>query len=275
MAFDPWSALFNMTHKRVKIVKSKSYSHDTVDDMVVIERALEIRLSKPGLTPVQLAITMQTPGDELDLVRGFLYAEGIITDLKDISNIDIDDQVVTITLSSTCSYDLGNISRRLLMSSSCGICGKQDIDSTGYTSHLLPWSDRISLSAVTLSQMPQKMRLQQKQFEQSGGVHAAALFSAAGELLHIREDVGRHNALDKLVGSILEEQIHPEVILLSGRTSFEMVQKAAMIGVPILISIGPPTSLAVETAEAEGMTLVGFLGDSGFNIYTCDNRIVL
>jgi len=260
--------------KSMNILKSNNGQIRPSSDHIVLEEPLEIRLTKGQASSIQLAVTMRTPGDDEELIAGFLYTEGIIKSIDEIAAIVISDHIAQVRLTPHCGFELSDIKRRLLVSSSCGVCGKKDLNSLQYTSDKLPWSSTISVSIDALSQMSQLMKDRQELFALTGGTHAAALFSKEGELIDIKEDIGRHNALDKLIGASIRRNIQPHIICVSGRTSYELVQKTAMYGAPILLSIGPASSLAIETAEAEGITLVGFLSDKGCNIYSSDHRVL-
>jgi len=244
---------------------------------VAQETPLEIRIRHeryPDRQNEQLAITMRSPGADEDLVRGFLYGEGIIDRIQDIARITrLDDNVMEATLGKNCAFDLADVKRRLVMTASCGVCGKSSLDHLDYQSSRLAWAQRSSVPAEVIQSLPGHMLEKQEQFASSGGVHAAALFTFEGVLVSIQEDIGRHNAMDKLVGASLQLEIADHVVLVSGRTSYEIVQKTAMLGVPVLAAIGPPSTMAIEVAEAEGITLLGFLKEDRFNIYTCPERI--
>ena len=243
-------------------------------EAIVVEAPLEIRIGRKGGKHVRLGVTMRTPGDDILLAKGFIYTEGVIQTIDEIHDIKVHEDHLLVTLSDQCEFDLDTISERLLISSSCGICGKKGIKELEYQTSRLPWFNKTKISLGTLSQMPAKMRFAQTLFEATGGIHAAALFDQGGHLISIKEDVGRHNALDKLIGDVVDRIKHPTVVFVSGRTSYELVQKTAMLGAPILASVGPASSLAIETAEAEGMTLIGFASDVKCNVYTGWERIL-
>jgi len=211
--------------ERVSIVRYKGSDIASQDDTIAVEAPLELRINKAGHPYRQLAITMRTPGEDKDLVTGFLHAEGIIQSTDDIENIQIDQDKAMITLSDTSVYDVTTIDRRLLVSTSCGVCGKLNAEGLEYSPARLAWSSKVQVDSSTLSQISATMIKNQEQFNHTGGVHAAAQFSADGELIAVREDIGRHNALDKLIGDILLREDTPVIILLSGRTSFEMVER--------------------------------------------------
>lgn len=245
-----------------------------LSEAIAVEKPLELRLSQSGLSSVQLAITMRTPGDDEDLAKGFLFSEGIIRATEDIIEFSIiEDDIIDITLSRSIDFKISELKRRLYVSSSCGSCGQQSIGDLSYDSQRLPWASKQTISPQIIFGLPDLMRTEQQNFNETGGLHAAALFDASGKLISIREDIGRHNALDKVIGANIDRPSGCTVILVSGRLSFELVQKAAMFGASILVSIGPPSSLAIDTADKEGITLVGFLKNDSFNIYTHPQRI--
>jgi FdhD protein len=228
---------------------------------------------------------MRTPGADFELAAGFLFAEGIIAGFDDIVDIAhcLDaatdpgqrHNVVRVRLRSGVRPDLGRLERHFFASSSCGVCGKTGIDKLALRG-CVAVPEGPFVSAEVLLSLPGQLRAHQQLFERTGGLHAAALFSADGELVAVREDVGRHNALDKLVGWALAESRLPltsSIVLVSGRASFEIVQKSLAAGAPILAAVSAPSSLAVETAGAFGMTLIGFLSGDRLNVYTGHERL--
>ncbi len=233
-------------------------------DQVVIEEPLEIRINGKNI-----AITMRTPGNDEELAAGFLFTEGLIKDPKEILNIKGGDvELATQPITTP----------RLTMTSACGVCGKESVESLYVDSS--PAAEGFTVSADILCSLPNKLRAAQKVFEETGGLHAAALFDNEGNLKLIREDVGRHNAVDKLVGQAILSPVQPSearlsqsVILVSGRASFELIQKAAVAGIPLLAAVGAPSTLAIETAKKYNMTLVGFLKENRLNIYANPDRI--
>jgi FdhD protein len=251
-------------------------------DRVVGEAPLEIRAAGPGQDPVAVAVTMRTPGHEAELAVGFLRTEGLIegpevvdTEHGDPLTLNQPDDTIVVRLSVP--FDASAVSERhFVATASCGICGKASIDEVAMRCAPLPEGPVVRRSVVLA--LPDLLRAAQRAFDETGGLHAAALFSSRGELIAIREDVGRHNALDKLVGSQLldgELPLHGRILMVSGRVSFEIVQKAAVAGVPIIAAVSAPSDLAVETADRLGVTLVGFLRGDGFNVYSHDDRIDL
>ena len=246
------------------------------EDYVAIEAPLEIRLKgSHGQKAVQFGILMRSPGNDIELIYGLLFNEGIISDTDQIEKIHlVDRNVVEVFLIDVIEINQIIQKRISLIGSSCGFCGKESLEALDLTSNKLSWFNRNQITSGVLSSLPGKLRLAQKSFDQSGSIHAAAVFSYDGKLMNIQEDIGRHNALDKLIGHELVKGREEGVIVLSGRNSFEMTQKVAMAGYPIIASIGAPSSMAIELAENEGITLVGFLREQSFNIYSCPDRIV-
>jgi FdhD protein len=251
-------------------------------DRVVGEAPLEIRAAGPGQDPVAVAVTMRTPGHEAELAVGFLRTEGLIdgaavvgTEIGDPATNSQPDDTIVVRLARTFD-DSAVAERHFIATASCGICGKASIDEIALRCDPIPDGPVVSRPVVLA--LPDALRAAQRAFEETGGLHAAALFSPVGELVAIREDVGRHNALDKLVGSQLLAHalpLHDRIVMVSGRVSFEIVQKAAVAGAPIVCAVSAPSDLAIETAERLGVTLVGFLRGDGFNVYSHDGRIDL
>ncbi len=257
-------------------------------DTLAVEAPLEIQIAwgrGAARTRKSIAVTMRTPGHDFDLARGFLFSEGIIISDKEVIQMrylteQLDEasqeNVVLVDLHPELCFDADRLSRHFYTSSSCGICGKASIDLVQSTCRFLLPPGKPFISDDFLFALPQQLNQQQALFAQTGGIHAAALFDQHGNLQLLREDVGRHNALDKLIGAALKLQAVPlfdSVILVSGRAGFELVQKSIMAGVPILAAVGAASSLAVELAEAHGMTLVGFLRPQKANIYCGAERI--
>jgi FdhD protein len=270
----------HVTTTRVVAVRGRSLEFR--GDRVVGEEPLEIRAAGPGQEPVAVAVTMRTPGHEDELAIGFLRTEGLIdgpevlrTTTGDPAAMNQPDDQVTVHLARP--FDATRIAERhFVATASCGICGKASVDEIAVRAEALPPGPVVRREVILA--LPNLLRAAQRAFEETGGLHAAALFTPDGELLAIREDVGRHNALDKLVGSQLLERalpLHDRLLMVSGRVSFEIVQKAAVAGVPILCAVSAPSDLAVEAADRLGVTLVGFLRGDGFNVYAHDERIDL
>lgn len=257
-------------------------------DWLAVEEPLEIRI---GMGPANqrteksISVTMCTPGHAPELATGFLFTEGIITGKHDISAARQFDEtgaageknnIVLVELRPGLDFDPKKLERHFYTSSSCGVCGKSSIDAVKNIMTNIPGTDQLKISAGLIAELPLTLRRQQEIFEQTGGLHASALFDMEGNLLLLREDVGRHNALDKLVGAALEGGMLPldhHILLLSGRASFELIQKAIMAGIKIVCAVGAPSSLAVEMAVEYGITLVGFLRDNRFNIYAGGQRL--
>ena len=264
------------------IVAVRGGSLEVRPDRIVGEAPLEIRAAGPDQEPVAVAVTMRTPGHEAELAVGFLRTEGLIdgsevvaTEHGDPVALNQPDDTIVVRLSRP--FDASAVAERhFVATASCGICGKASIDEIAMRCDPIPDGPVVARSVILA--LPDLLRAAQRAFEETGGLHAAALFSAGGELLAIREDVGRHNALDKLIGSQLldgELPLHRRILMVSGRVSFEIVQKAAVAGVPIIAAVSAPSELAVETAARLGVTLVGFLRGDGFNVYSHDGRIDL
>jgi FdhD protein len=252
-------------------------------DRLVTEEPLEIRAAGPGQEPVSVAVTMRTPGADMELAAGFLFTEGLITSPEEIATIrycglEVSEEqrfnIVTVDLRGP--FDPGSLQRNFYATSSCGICGKASIDQVEVLCAKLAPGPLVSRAVI--ESLPEALRRAQPAFDKTGGLHATGFFDEEGTLVEAREDVGRHNAMDKLVGCEFLAGRLPaseRVVLVSGRASFELVQKAAVAGVPILCAVSAPTTLAVEAAERLGMTLVGFLRGKKFNIYTHPERIDL
>jgi len=258
-------------------------------DRLATEEPMEIRVHGPGQEPVPVAVAMRTPGNDFELAVGLCRTEGIIAAGDEIDTIayclapDPDDpagkpeqqyNIVTVRLRRLVAADVRE--HRYLATSACGICGKASLDEVEV--RCAPVGDGPRVGATVIRQLPEQLEKRQRVFEETGGLHAAARFTAAGELVAVREDVGRHNALDKLVGHALLDNALPlsdQVLLVSGRLSFELVQKAAVAGIPVLCAVSAPSSLAVAAAERFGQTVVGFLRGARFNVYAHPERIDL
>ncbi|MBZ5634811.1 MAG: formate dehydrogenase accessory sulfurtransferase FdhD [Acidobacteriia bacterium] len=238
-------------------------------DSVAVEEPLQIRVNGENV-----AITMRTPGHDRELAAGFLFTEALIAHREQLKSIDLDERG-----NAEVAID-GNVEtqarRNFYITSSCGICGKASIDALLNAGAVSVRADTWRVSLSLLFAMPAQLRLEQAVFERTGGLHAAGLFSPQGKLMTLREDVGRHNAVDKLIGTAFLENLlplHDHILMLSGRISFELVQKAVMAGIPVVAAVGAPSSLAIETAMRFGITLVGFLRDGRCNIYTHSQRV--
>ena len=265
-----------------RIVAVRGSSLEFRGDRVVGEEPLEIRAAGPGQEPVAVAITMRTPGFEEELAVGFLRTEGLIdgpefirTTFGDPAAMNQPDDQVTVHLAR--AFDASRVAERhFVATASCGICGKASLDEIEVRSAPIPQGPVVPRTVVLA--LADLLRAAQHNFDQTGGLHAAGLFTPAGELIALREDVGRHNALDKLVGSqVLAKAmpLHKRLLMVSGRVSFEIVQKAAVAGIPIVAAVSAPSDLAIQAADRLGVTLVGFLRGDGFNVYAHDERIDL
>ena len=277
---DPIPPVRHVTSRRIVAVRGESL--EVRDDRVVGEAPLEIRAAGPRQEPVAVAVTMRTPGDEAELAVGFLRTEGLLdgqevlgTSGGDPGALSQPDDTIVVRLSRT--FDDSKVAERhFVATASCGICGKASIDEVALRAEPLPEGPVVSRSVILA--LPDLLRAAQRAFDQTGGLHAAGLFTPKGELLALREDVGRHNAIDKLVGSQVlagAMPLHERILMVSGRVSFEIVQKAAVAGIPIVCAVSAPSDLAIETAERLGVTLVGFLRGDGFNVYAHDARVDL
>jgi FdhD protein len=275
--------------KRVPVVKVKDLESVDTFDALAIEEPLEIRLEYglAGDRIVQnISVTMRTPGHDIELASGFLFTEGIVRNLADVANVDHcfiacaenKENVVQVSLKEGIMPYLQNTERNFYTTSSCGVCGKGSINAIRTVSTFTQTNDDLKIDTELLYQLPDILRRHQAVFADTGGLHASALFGTDGTLLLVREDVGRHNALDKLIGAALGKNwlpLNKSILLLSGRASFELVQKAAMAGINVIASVGAPSSLAVQLAEEFNITLAGFLRDQRFNIYTTAHRIFI
>ncbi|MCT4353192.1 formate dehydrogenase accessory sulfurtransferase FdhD [Streptomyces sp. Je 1-79] len=270
--------------ERRRVIRIRGAAVNERPDTLVAEEPLEIRLNgRP------LAITMRTPGDDFALAAGFLVSEGVLGAASDVRNIVYcagakDDgtntyNVVDVQLAPGVPVPDITLERNVYTTSSCGLCGKASLDAVRTTARF-PIADTppLRLTPELLARLPDRLRAAQRVFDRTGGLHAAALFSEDGELLDVREDVGRHNAVDKLVGRALSDGRLPldrAVLLVSGRASFELAQKAVMAGIPVLAAVSAPSSLAVDLAAETGLTLVGFLRGQDMNVYAGEHRIAL
>ncbi len=249
------------------------------NDQVVVEEPLQICLvwhqDDQELEEI-LTITMRTPGDDFNLATGLLQAEGIIRSATDIDSFELEKNQLQITLKSGLLPDLDTLNRRQISQSSCGICGKTSLLAIEINDPPAMPEVAHFLNPLMVQHLPQTLRQHQPLFEQCGGIHGAALFNKSGQLIHCAEDVGRHNALDKLLGHQLNQQKTPdgtEMILLSGRASFELVQKTVMAGYAVLMAVGAPSSLAIKAAQRFNLTLIGFVNNESMNVYTGEWRI--
>lgn len=260
-----------------------SYAHITrvtdtlvtaTEDALAAEEPLEIRLVHNGQQQ-SITVTMRSPGQDEELAAGFLFTEGIITQYAAIKNIYYNNNVATVTLQPGTTPSLQPAQRNFLANASCGVCGKTDLDAI-YTP-VSKTTSHIRVPAAILHELPAMLRNQQAVFDNTGGLHAAALFNTEGHLLHIKEDIGRHNAVDKLIGTGIKQDLDftQYGLLLSGRAGFELIQKAAVAGIPVIAAVGAPSSMAVKMAKEWNITLIGFLREGRFNIYHGQEKIAL
>jgi FdhD protein len=272
----------------VPVRKAGGFVSEPTPDELAVEEPLEIRLGYAAdgrRVQRSISVTMRTPGQDDELAAGFLLSEGIVRDRTDIAFIRPCGpavgtlklhNVIRVELRADVPVDMKRLERHFYTTSSCGVCGKTSLEAlqVGAAPDFL--LDRPILSVETVHRLPLELRKAQAIFDHTGGLHGAALFSAEGELLGLREDVGRHNAVDKLIGSELlagHVPLRDRIILVSGRASFELMQKALMAGIPILVAVGAPSSLAVELACRFKMTLIGFARDGRFNVYSGEERL--
>jgi len=277
-------------NSKYKVLKFKSNQFEEVDDLISIEEPLEISIKfkdQDKWVNQILSITMRTPGHDEDLVRGFLFNEQIVQNISHIESIkSFGDKVgqykiqnkILATLNNSQNVNITKIKREFLTNSSCGVCGKSSLDALEIIK-----KDKTSLTEPKLTkevilQSPEILRNSQSEFSKTGGIHASGLFASNGKLIAISEDVGRHNALDKLVGNILNNKLlnsKEQFITCSGRLNFELVQKVLMTNIGIMIGVGAPTSLAIDLASKFNMTLIGFVKKDSFNVYTNNQKVII
>ena len=277
----------NSKYKITKFIKGKL---ENTEDLISIEEPLEISLkfkNEEKWITKSLSITMRTPGHDKDLVRGFLFNEQIITNIKDIENIEsFGDKVgqyniqnkILVTLNNSKNINISKIKRDFLTNSSCGVCGKSSLDALEIIKKDKTPKSNPKLSKKIIINSPSILKKNQSEFSKTGGIHASGLFSSDGSLISLREDVGRHNALDKMVGdSLINNYLKPndQFITCSGRLNFELVQKVLMTNIGLMIGVGAPTSLAIDLANRFDMTLVGFVKEESFNIYTNNQKVIV
>lgn len=258
---------------------------NTVQDLVIVEEPMELQITQGDSLTRTISVTMRTPGQDFELALGYLLSEGVIRNAEDVVDVRVCgppspdkgyQNVVQVELALDLAFDLERLQRNFYTTSSCGVCGKTSIDAID-----APLSGAIeskfTISRESLRGLPDRLKSWQTEFQRTGGLHAAATVDENGEIHRVREDVGRHNAVDKLIGSYLYESGEPLRnlgLLLSGRAGFELVQKAAMAYMPFIASIGPPSNLAIELADERNITLVGFLRDTGYNVYSSHGALV-
>ena len=277
-------------NSKYKIVKFRENKFENVDDFISIEEPLEISIryrEHDKWIKNSLSITMRTPGHDEDLVRGFLFNEQIIQGLNDIETIEsfgekvgqynIQNKIL-VTLNNSKNVNISKIKRDFLTNSSCGVCGKSSLDALEILKKEKTSKSNPKLSKEVLINSPSMLRENQSEFAKTGGIHASGLFSSNGNLISLREDVGRHNALDKLIGnSLISKNLQPndQFITCSGRLNFELVQKVLMTNIGLMIGVGAPTSLAIDLANKFDMTLVGFVKEDSFNVYTNKQKVIV
>ena len=277
-------------NSKYKVVKFNKNKFEKIDDLISIEEPLEISIKHKNqnkwVTNI-ISITMRTPGQDEDLVRGFLFNEQIIENLDEIENIEnIGNRVgqyeihnkILVTLNNSKNVNISKIKRDFMTNSSCGVCGKSSLDALEIIKKDKTSSSKPKLSKEIIIKSPAVLRNNQSEFSKTGGIHASGLFSSDGKLISLREDVGRHNALDKMIGNTLNmNQIQPEdqFITCSGRLNFELVQKVLMTNISLMIGVGAPTSLAIDLANRFDMTLIGFVKEDSFNIYTNNQKVII
>jgi len=277
-------------NSKYKVLKFISNKFDNVEDLVSIEEPLEISLKfkeNDKWIKKNLSITMRTPGNDEDLVRGFLFNEQIIENINDIDSIEsCGDKVgqyniqnkILATLNNSKNINISKIKRDFLTNSSCGVCGKSSLDALEIIKKEKTDSSEPKITKDIIVHSPNILKTNQSEFSKTGGIHASGLFNSKGELICLREDVGRHNALDKLIGNaMINDQIKPknQFITCSGRLNFELVQKVLMTNIGIMIGVGAPTSLAIDLANKFDMTLIGFVKKDSFNVYTNNNKVIV
>jgi FdhD protein len=266
---------------KVVVDQAGTPSERKVPDTLVVEEPLEIRVAGRAVS-----VTMRTPGDDFDLVAGFLVGEGLVRSADQLGSMryclgtgpDGQNTYNVVDVSASVELDVSSLERNFYTTSSCGVCGKASIDAVRVSAddRRTVAGDAGALDPATVIGLPGALREAQRVFDRTGGLHAAGLFTSTGEVLCIREDVGRHNAVDKVVGWALREGRLPlsgTVLQVSGRASFELVQKAYLAGIPVLSAVSAPSSLAVDLAQAVGMTLLGFVRPPGFNVYSGADRV--
>ena len=273
-----------------KVFKFKSENLDDFNDHISIEEPVEIIIKykdKEIWVEKTISVTMRTPGDDEDLVRGFLFNEKIIEKIDYIEKIELTGKPteqyglknkIIVTINNSDNIDVDKIKRNFLTNSSCGVCGKSSLDALEIIKKDKILKSNPKISKEVLMSSPKKLRQNQSEFSKTGGIHASGLFSAQGDIVAIKEDVGRHNALDKLIGYALKENLldnTSQFLACSGRLNFDLVQKALMANIGILIGVGAPTSLAIDLANKFDITLVGFVKEDSFNIYSNKDRIII
>jgi len=277
-------------NSKYKVVKFSKNKFNKIDDLISVEEPLEISIKykdQNKWVANSLSITMRTPGHDEDLVRGFLFNEQIIQSISEIDKIEsYGDKVgqyniqnkIQITLNNSKNINISKIKRDFLTNSSCGVCGKSSLDSLEIIKKEKTFKTEPKLAKDIIVRSPSILRQNQTEFSKTGGIHASGLFSSDGKLISLREDVGRHNALDKMIGNALNKnQIDPKTqfVTCSGRLNFELVQKVLMTNIGLMIGVGAPTSLAIDLANRFDMTLIGFVKEDSFNVYTNNQKVIV
>ncbi|SEQ85433.1 FdhD protein [Neolewinella agarilytica] len=280
---DTMSPISATSLQSVSLFRYRNGELSPSDDVLAVEEPLQIRI-REGQKTRSLAITMRTPGEDEALALGFLFSEGIIQSPDQILAAErastrntTSRNTLIISLAASCPVDWARLQRHSYTSSSCGVCGKTSIEQLEAALPFGEMPGSWSINSSIIPRLPDTLRRAQRLFEQTGGIHAAGLFTPGGKLLHFAEDVGRHNAMDKVVGNAFragELPLRQRILVLSGRASFELLQKAAMAGISFVVSVGAPSSLAVTLAEEQSITLCGFVREGGFNCYSHPERIV-
>lgn len=288
--FASFANFIGMQHHRVvraDVVKRLGGERQVKEDLLAVEEPLEIRLiygKEDQRKEIAIAVTMRTPGHDFELAMGFLFTEGIIRSYDDVFGIKHCNQVkstheignvVKVALHPTAEFDEKKINRNFYTTSSCGVCGKGSIESLQM--HCDSVSSDFTIDVASLVEAPKVMRKQQDVFEHTGGLHAAALFDKSGHMELLREDIGRHNALDKIIGAALSSGKVPlsqNFIMVSGRLGFELIQKCIIAGIPMIGAVGAPSSLAVALAKEYGITVAGFVKKGNYNIYTGEEKVL-
>ena len=275
--------------RSISILRIADAQSQPLEDRVAVEEPLEIQLGYHLLArPARksISITMRTPGDDRELALGFLYGEGIVTsptDFDSVTHLDDDAEpteestnIIRVNITRGVPVDVGSLQRNFYTTSSCGVCGKASLKALEYDDCTPIEPGEFRVCAEVIAELPDRLRSEQPLFDETGGIHAAGLFDQNGELVELREDVGRHNAMDKLVGARLLAgalPAHCHIVVLSGRASFELLQKALRAAIPVVVAVGAPSSLAIDLATEFGITLVGFARNGRFNVYSHPHRI--
>ena len=277
-------------NSKYKVLKFSSKKFENIEDLISIEEPLEISIKfkeSDNWISQNLSVTMRTPGNDEDLVRGFLFNEQIVQNIKDIESIkSFGDKVgqyniqnrILATLNNAQNVNISKIKRDFLTNSSCGVCGKSSLDALEIIKKNKLDTFEPQITKDTIIQSPNILRKNQSEFSKTGGIHASGLFNNDGKLIELKEDVGRHNALDKLIGCILKNNqldVKTQFITCSGRLNFELVQKVLMTNIGIMIGVGAPTSLAIDLANKFDMTLIGFVKKDSFNVYTNNKKVIV